>query len=294
MPAVLLIGRTGYLGRALLKYWQSQSQAHQWQVWSTQHQDRNANDFLDLSYPQLRGYEEILPKLDYAVITSARSNLADCHKNPIETAKVNVKGSLDLAQALAAKGICPVLFSSDYVFDGQNAPYTEESPLQPINAYGFQKACLEQALQKNCETDYLLLRLTKLYDLKPGSKTLLTELLDRWQKNQKTQIAQDQYFNPLWIEDAVRAISELLCKQTRGLFNLGGPSEFSRLELAECLAGSIYQNLIERIDLAELGEPFIRPLDTRLKITKLQETLQHWQALNLHEACKKLKQELER
>ncbi len=299
-PGILLLGASGYLGRALLAHFQGQTKPiagvknQTWQVWHSQHTDPSKPHFLDLSAPDLTAFEPLFPQINHALICGARPSLRDCFESPERAWQVNVAGPLALAQTLAARGIVPVLFSSDYVFAGDQAPYSETDPASPLNPYGQQKAALEAGLKQYLrESDYLLLRLTKLYDLRPESGTLLSEMATVWQAGKKIRAAVDQVFNPLLLADCLQAICGLLLHKARGIYHLGGPEGLSRYELAQALAENLSQNLglsrdlIQAISLKDLNEPFLRPQDTRLSIAKVQQILPDWQPLGVKTACQR-------
>ncbi len=295
---ILILGASGYLGRALLQHFQShfQSQrAHETgeqtqigQVWHSQHRNPTQPDYFNLSSPDLTVFEPILPQINYAIICGARPGLRDCFEAPEATWQVNVAGPLALAQALVARGIVPVLLSSDYVFAGDQAPYCETDPSFALNPYGKQKVALEAGLKRHLrESDYLLLRLTKLYDLSPVGGTLLSEMAKAWQAGQKIRAAADQVFNPLLLNDCLQAMTGLLSVKAKGVYHLGGPEGLSRFELAQALADnlSVSHELIECISLKDLNEPFLRPHDTRLSIAKVQQLLPDWRPVGVRDAC---------
>lgn len=298
---ILLLGGSGYLGRGLWAGLQAlaapaaeaEAQSQQiwpgeqtWQVWQSQHRDPAAPHYFNLASPDLSPFEAVLPHVNCALICGARPGLRDCYEAPEATWQINVTGPLTVAQALVAQGITPVLFSSDYVFDGKQAPYSESDWASPLNPYGQQKAALEAGLKQHLgEYDYLLLRLTKLYDLAPRAGSLLAEMAEAWQQGQTIRAASDQVFNPLLLEDCVRAILGLLKGKARGVYNLGGPEGLSRYALAQDLAQNLAKSLgidtglLQAIELRDLNEPFLRPQDTRLSLNRVQEALPDWQPM---------------
>lgn len=297
-PGILLLGASGFLGQALLRHFQNQFQAQTPQitgepnekglVWYSQHRDSTQLNFFNLANPDLTAFEPILPQVSYAIICGARPGLRDCFEAPEATWQVNVAGPLALAQTLAATGITPVLFSSDYVFAGDQAPYTETDLAFPLNPYGQQKSALEAGLKQHLqESDYLLLRLTKLYDLRLESGTLLSEMAHAWRAGKTIRAAADQVFNPLLLDNCLQAITGLIKQNARGIYHLGGPDGLSRYELAQTLAQKlgVRSGLIESISLKDLNEPFLRPQDTRLEIDKVLQTLPDWQPMGVRDAC---------
>ena len=273
-PRVLLLGRDGYLGRALEQQLRARGQL----VFSTSYRQPGAADDFNLNQPVL---PEHLPPCTHALITGAQARIAACEQDPSGSAQINLHGPLATARALSARGILPVLFSTDYVFDGQQAPYSEHSPLSPLNAYGRQKAALEHQLEQHLPGQYLLLRLTKIYDHSPG--TLITDMIQQLKQGQPLRVAHDQIMNPLHRQDLLSAIQMLLEQNQYGCWNLGGIEAFSRLELALQVAAKLElpAHLIEPIALSDLHESFQRPGDTRLDITRFCASFPAWQPRRL-------------
>lgn len=52
-----------------------------------------------------------------------------------------------LGKAAASIGAWVILISTDYVFDGNSAPYSVDAHPHPLNGYGVSKACGEAAIQ---------------------------------------------------------------------------------------------------------------------------------------------------
>jgi UDP-glucose 4-epimerase len=72
---------------------------------------------------------------------------AESMKNPGKFFKNNLANSLQLIEAAMRAGVRRfVLSSTAAVYASSDAPLTEESPLDPANAYGFTKLAIEQAL----------------------------------------------------------------------------------------------------------------------------------------------------
>src|SRR3954451_13877517 len=69
-----------------------------------------------------------------------------CERDPARARAANVEQPLNLARASAGVGSRFVYFSTDYVFDGLDGPYTEASPPRPLSAYGRAKLEAEDAL----------------------------------------------------------------------------------------------------------------------------------------------------
>lgn len=267
-PRTLVFSARGYLGKHFLEFYRS---FHPSAI-GTHHQTNTQGlmiiDFLD---PQV---EEILQQdgsYKYALIAGAYSRPAICEQFPEKSRRCNVEGTLQIAKACIERDITPIIFSSDYVFDGKEGDYTESSSTSPVNEYGRQKALLEEKVLEKYPDKALLIRLGKVTGNQKGDCAMLDEMAAALIHDRKIKAAVDQIFCPILVQDVVYAISELQKKNLRGLFNLCGQEKWSRYDLALEVCRCLGKNpeLIEKINLAELNDPFSRPGNTAMQTKKL-------------------------
>lgn len=82
-----------------------------------------------------------------AVINAAAYTAVDQAESEREQAMaLNVVAPRNLARVCADARVPLVHVSTDYVFDGEDAPYAEDAPVHPLNVYGETKARSEQAV----------------------------------------------------------------------------------------------------------------------------------------------------
>ncbi len=63
-----------------------------------------------------------------------------------------------------------VLISTDYVFDGTKAPYSEEDEKNPLNEYGYHKLKAENCIKENT-SKYIIARKTNVFGWDPITRT---------------------------------------------------------------------------------------------------------------------------
>jgi len=81
-----------------------------------------------------------------AVINAAAYTAVDLAEREREQAMaLNVVAPRNIARVCADAGVPLVHVSTDYVFDGEDAPYAEDASVNPLNVYGETKARGEQA-----------------------------------------------------------------------------------------------------------------------------------------------------
>jgi dTDP-4-dehydrorhamnose reductase len=81
-----------------------------------------------------------------AVILLGITNIDACARDPAGSAEVNVRGIIRVIDDARALGIMPVFVSSDAVFDGSRAYWSEDDEPIPILTYGRQKLEVERHL----------------------------------------------------------------------------------------------------------------------------------------------------
>ncbi len=150
-PKLLVTGATGLLGSHILRAAQEN-----WHPVGTYHRTtrRQAQYFfgqIDHGRIDLGDYSEtkamIADVQPAAVIhTAAITDLDYCEKFPDESLRINLNAATDLA-ALCGDSEIPFLFTStDLVFDGSSAPYSEDDPPTPINIFAEHRALAEEGI----------------------------------------------------------------------------------------------------------------------------------------------------
>ena len=150
-PKLLITGATGLLGSHLLRaaqeYWRPVGTYHR----TTRRQAQYFFGNIDHGRIDLGDFSEtkamIADVQPAAVIhTAAITDLDYCQKYPDESLRINLNAAIDLA-ALCGDSEIPFLFTStDLVFDGSSAPYTEDDPPTPINIFGEHRALAEEGI----------------------------------------------------------------------------------------------------------------------------------------------------
>lgn len=221
------------------------------------------------------------------VINAAAIGHADyCESHPLESRKVNVDGAkniIDFAKSCRAK---LVYFSSDYVFDGENGPYTEEDKPNPINEYGKQKVETENFIRKWLD-DYLIIRTTVVYGWEKAGKNFVANVMRHLKNGKKIKVSIDQIGSPTYAGNLAGAIKELVIKEKKGLYNIVGSELMSRYDFSRiiCEIFGLDSSLVTPVTSEQFGQHAKRPLKAGLIIDKVRKELM----INLAGAEKGLK-----
>ncbi|MEW6057563.1 MAG: SDR family oxidoreductase [Bdellovibrionota bacterium] len=217
------------------------------------------------------------PKASTVLLFSAAfTNVEVCETDPPKCNLVNEQNTIAVLQwARRLFNAKLVFYSTDYVFDGQDGPYSESDSKNPLSQYGRSKAVVEEWLERNAPEASLILRTTGVYDYLPGSKNFLMQMLDLWSQGKTTRIPADQFANPTWADDLARATLELIAAGSSGVFHVAGASHLARHEFARLIAKvfGCQESLILPVRTNELHQKARRPLKGGLKTEKLEAKL---------------------
>lgn len=260
----LLLGASGFFGPALCEAFGSSGAVATY----FSHDSAGSLYFDARSTPVVDLVSRLPSKPDAAVILLGITNIDACARDPSGTAETNVRGIIRVIGELRSLGITPVFASSDGVFDGTRALWTEEDDAHPILEYGRQKLTVERYLS-SLPPPWLVVRLPKLLAQDGNPRCMLTGWIEALGRQEEILCATDQYFTPAAAADAAQAIAMLVRKKAQGLFHLGGPERLSRRALLGAVLGEYRRFATPRAEIAECSlrdipvfEP--RPLDTSL------------------------------
>lgn len=267
MKRVLIIGASGFIGKAFWEYYHKKSA----NPLGTSHRPLPPFLHLDLLQPNLESLSWNPSEFSHGIIAAGTPKLSECEKNFDATYSCNVTGIVTIAKQLLKMGIQPIILSSDYVFDGHIGGYKETDPLNPLNHYGRQKQMVERLIQEACDR-FLIVRLGKVFACEGKSgKTLVDELIGQLKRKEVIFAAKDQILTPIHIDDLLFSVDCLLQKNAQGIFHVCSTQKISRYDLA-CEIASAFKtnlNLIRPVSLDDLQESFLRPKKTDMSCEKL-------------------------
>ncbi len=269
MIKTAVIGASGFVGRHL---WRSYRQAFPDCVGTSFSNPAAGLIPFDIRTPNLPALRLEETGHQAVIITSAKPNVAFCEKEPQAACAVNVAGTLELIRQIGRTSMSVVFVSSDYVFDGSSAPYSDDAEIKPTTEYGRQKAQVEREIP-SLAGNYLILRLSKIYGLDKDDGTLLTDIARALASGQEVAAASDQFFCPTYVMDLVAAIHAVQESGAKGIFNVASPESWSRYEIASALAVAmnVKRGLVKKIGLYDLPSMKGRPLNTTMKCARLRK-----------------------
>jgi len=226
--------------------------------------DRRALDF------HVRFY-----KPSVIINSAAYTDVDGCETHKTQAWATNVGGVKNLARACKKHGAKVVHLSTDYVFDGQNGPYSEDDSPHPVSFYGETKLESEKVIRES-DIDFLIVRTNVLYGFgKKVKENFLLWLLAKLSAGEKLKIVTDQFNNPTLADNLSACILEMTEKDLSGVLHIGGAEYLSRHAFALKVA---HKFEFDKADIspaktAVLHQKARRPHRGGLKTEKAQRAL---------------------
>eukprot|EP00928_Gymnodinium_smaydae_P080320 TRINITY_DN64040_c0_g1_i1.p1 TRINITY_DN64040_c0_g1~~TRINITY_DN64040_c0_g1_i1.p1 ORF type:complete len:539 (-),score=87.09 TRINITY_DN64040_c0_g1_i1:44-1660(-) len=276
MPRVLIIGASGQVGSALRREYA----AHGYLVYGTHSAHPIAGDHtihFDLEAAAAD------PALADALLTTMRPEIVfvcaaftwvDGAEAPEARAKVhavNVAGPAAVAAAAKRAGAKLVAYSSEYVWDGEAGPYSEDDAPNAVNVYGQSKVEMEQRILAE-DPSALLLRTTVVYGPERQGKNFVYQLCRQLAAGKPMDVVTDQVSSPTYSRDLAELSRRLVAAGARGVFNACGSERLGRHAFAVLVASALHLDvsLLKPRLTAELQRPQAarRPLEAGMRIDK--------------------------
>ncbi|VVB92213.1 GDP-L-fucose synthase [uncultured archaeon] len=267
---IFIAGGSGFIGNILLDYFSKEHETHG---------SFYANPAPGLTYFDMADRENVKKtitrlKPDVIIHPAFNSNVEYCEENPKETWHMNVEGSKNVIEAARDIGSKFVFFSSDYVFDGSNGPYSEEDAPNPINEYGKQKLAVENIINDYL-SDHLIIRTTVVYGWEIAGKNFCIRLIKNLKENKSMKVPFDQIGSPTYALNMVQAVKDLVETDKRGIYHVVGSDLMDRYTFARNVAEvfELDECFLIPVSTSELRQKARRPLHAGMKNDKVQKEI---------------------
>lgn len=210
-----------------------------------------------------RTYTVITKENPEVVIHAAAYNNVDgAESEPDAAYKGNALATRNIAIACQRFDTTLITLSTDYVFDGSEAPdtgYREFDPCRPVNTYAQSKRWGELYVQQLL-SKYFIVRTSWLFG--PSRTTWVDRVAESAQHDKPIDAAQDMVSAPTYTPDLAQAVQHLCESRHYGLYHITNAGFCSRVELAQGVLkinkiGS--EKSIRKMKLADLRLPAKRP-----------------------------------
>jgi dTDP-4-dehydrorhamnose reductase len=265
---VLVTGASGLLGSALLR---EASKSGTIAIAAYNSHPLNSGLQLDVTKPaQVQAaIQRVAP--EYVIHTAAYTDVDACEIEPKRAWDVNALGTKHVADACEEHGAKLVYISTDYVFDGEDGPYSEEDPTHPINVYGESKLAGEQFTLNY--SDNAVARVCVLYG--HDKPNFVTWVIDSLRTNTPINVVSDQYNTPTYVGNCARALLHMCKLGLEGVYHVSGREQLNRYEFACAIADvfALNEKLINVTTTDTLRQRARRPINSSLRVAKAERAL---------------------
>jgi dTDP-4-dehydrorhamnose reductase len=291
MERLLVVGATGGLGSKLMELG-----AGRFEMFGTY--NRHAADGRNMVPMDACNRDGVLKaiksaKPDCVIDTHALTNLDYCESHQEEAWNVNVNGSRNVADACREVGCKYIFLSTDNVFDGKKASYSEEDETNPINHYAKTKVEVERELA-SLDIDYVVARTAVVYGTGGMGKVgFVPWIIDKLKSGERIRVVTDQRNNPTLSDNLAGLLFGLYEKNATGIFHTTGMECMSRYDFARetAKAFGLDAALIDPIVSDELKQIAPRPKNLNM-ITEKVRRLTGKSPLSVAEGLAEFKRQL--
>jgi len=210
-------------------------------------------------------------KPQVVINTAAMTNVDLCEDEKQACDALNVDAVRSLANACEKNSSHLIQISTDFIFDGEDGPYTEEDKPNPLSYYGLSKLKSEQLLQDH-PVKWTVLRTIIVFGVgeKLSKGNIVLWAKGALAKGDPLNIIDDQFRAPTLAEDLADICILAAKKKAFGVFNASGKDIMSIYEIVERIAkhyGNSTENL-NKISTATLKQKAGRPPKTGFILDK--------------------------
>ena len=211
---------------------------------------------------------------DFIINTAGYTNVDLCEDNKEKAHNVNV-GILKNILKFMSKKTKLIHISSDYIFDGKNALYKEDSIPNPINYYGKTKLESENLIRSS-NRKYIIIRTGNLYSQFTNLKSnRLSWIFNKLSNNESIYAVEDMFSKPTNTCTIPPIILSLLPISDNLIINYAGQDSLSIYDFA-VLVSQVFdfeKNLINKCKLKDMDFKAERPKDVSLSTDFISEII---------------------
>ncbi|MDX5480161.1 MAG: SDR family oxidoreductase [Hymenobacteraceae bacterium] len=212
----------------------------------------------------------------HIIHTAAMTNVDQCENDREGALRLNRDAVQYLVEVCEKYSVHLVHVSTDFIFDGENGPYTEEAEAKPVNFYGESKLQAEEIV-KQAKCKWAILRTVLVYGVAHdyGRTNIVLWVRDSLQTGKVIKVVNDQFRTPTLAEDLAMGCWLAVEHDAEGIFNISGKEMLTPYDMALQVADyfALDKSLIDKADASTFSQPAKRPPRTGFDISKAEAQL---------------------
>lgn len=278
---VLITGATGLLGRQVIRVFEERGWCNRGLGLSRAKGKIVKCDLLNSDELE-RQFTDFQPTIVIHCAAERRPDVLE--EDRAYATQINVDLTRDISKLCRVRGVWMIYISTNYVFDGKAAPYSEDADAKPVNTYGESKFAGEQ-ITAEVHPDAATVRVPLLYGpIEYLGETSVTALLTAIRKDSpKLDNWQERF--PTSAEDTARVLEafcaayvaqgKALPERFRGVFHWQANERHTKYSMASIIAevANVDQTSFVRLDDAPAPGQAPRPQFERMLCSRLEAVL---------------------
>lgn len=298
MQTILITGSNGLLGQKLVHLIKNKKSYQL--IASSKGRNRISDsegyiyEPLDITNPD--EVKEIFSRYQPNIVinTAAMTNVDACEEDKETCIRLNVTAVEYLIENCKKYNSHLIHLSTDFIFDGEEGPYSEEDHPNPLSFYGQSKLDSEKLVQDS-GLKWAIVRTIIVYGIaeEMSRSNIVLWAKSALEKGENLKIVNDQFRSPTLAEDLAEACWLIADKEAEGIFHISGKDIMSIVELVRRVANfyAYDTSIINETSSDNLNQAAKRPPKTGFVLDKARRELSY-QPHSFEEGLKILTQQL--
>lgn len=280
MKTILVTGSNGLLGQKLTDLLKGNAR---YSLIATargedRYPDKTGYKYVSLDITNPQEIEAVLSthKPDALIHTAAMTNVDQCETDHAGCDELNVKAVQYIAETCDKYNIYLAHLSTDFIFNGERGPLTEEEKPDPISYYGESKLKAEQIVQA-MKGQWSILRTVLVFGIVSdmSRSNIVLWVKNNLEQKKTIKVVNDQWRTPTLAEDLAMGCFLAVDKKAQGVYNISGSELLTPYEIAQhtALFFKLDATLIEEADSSTFKQTARRPMKTGFIIDKAKRDL---------------------
>ena len=261
MKKIIVTGSNGLLGQKVtdLSIQDPEIELIATSVGPNRHNLKDGYTYEELDVLDLDRLNELVERYrpDSIIHTAAMTNVDACEAERAKCYALNVQSVKNLIDVCQIRDIQLIHLSTDFIFDGENGPYTEEAEPNPLKKSSCRWAILRTIIVYGIVNDM-------------SRSNIVLWAKGALEKGESIHVVNDQWRMPTLAEDLAACCLLAVKKNASGVFNASGKDLMSILEIVERVADhyGLNKSLIKAISAESLNQVAKRPKKTGFILDK--------------------------
>jgi len=275
MKRILVTGANGLLGQKLVYRlkWMNNAECIATAKGENRLLNQEGYTYYDMDITNAEDVRKVIEetKPHYIIHAAAMTNVDACETEKELCKKINVDAVQTIASLCDELNIHLIHVSTDFIFNGEEGPYSETAKPAPLSYYGWSKLEAENIVLQ-MKAPAAILRTVLVYGIVDNMSRSNIVL---WVKNSLEQgkdinVVNDQFRTPTFAEDLAEGCLLAVYKNATGIYNISGNELMSIFDIAQKVADhyALNKSLIHSTDSSTLNQPAKRPPKTGFIIDK--------------------------